>query len=71
MFTTWSDPPILASPTATKTVGGRTLDLYTDSGRLRQIAWQVGPTRVWLTNTLRNDLSNAQMLALAESCKGT
>ena len=70
MFTTWSDPPILASPTATRTVGGRTFDLYTDSGRLRQIAWQVGPTRVWLTNTLRNDLTNAQMLALAESCRG-
>jgi hypothetical protein len=31
----------------------------------------VGSTRVWLTNTLRNDLTNAQMLALAESCKGT
>jgi LCP family protein required for cell wall assembly len=71
MFTTWSDPPILASPSATKTVGHRTFELYTDSGRLRQIAWQVGATHIWLTNTLRNDLTNAQMLALAESCRGS
>jgi polyisoprenyl-teichoic acid--peptidoglycan teichoic acid transferase len=68
MFTTWSNPPILDNPTATRRVGGRTLDLYTDSGHLRQIAWNVGPTRVWITNTLRNELTNAQMLALATSC---
>jgi LCP family protein required for cell wall assembly len=70
MFTTWRDPPVLAHPTGTVKAGGRTLELYTDSGRLRQIAWQVGPTRVWLTNTLRNDLTNAEMLALAKSCRG-
>jgi LCP family protein required for cell wall assembly len=69
MFTTWSDPPILDNPSATRRAGGRTLDLYTDSGHLRQIAWNVGPTRVWITNTLRNELTNAQMLALATSCR--
>jgi LCP family protein required for cell wall assembly len=69
MFTTWSNPPILDNPSATRRAGGRTLYLYTDSGRLRQIAWNVGSTRVWITNTLRNDLTNAQMLALATSCR--
>jgi polyisoprenyl-teichoic acid--peptidoglycan teichoic acid transferase len=69
MFTTWSDPPILDNPSATRRAGGRTLDLYTDSGHLRQIAWNVGPTRVWITNTLRNELTNAQMLVLATSCR--
>ena len=69
MFTTWSDPPVLDNPSATRRVGGLTLDLYTDSGHLRQIAWNVGPTRVWITNTLRNELTNAEMLALATSCR--
>src|SRR5262245_13242444 len=46
MFTTWDDPPILDHPTATRHTRWRTYDLYTDSGHLRQIAWNVGPTRV-------------------------
>lgn len=67
-FTTWQDPPILAGPTKTVRVGGREVDLYEDSGALRQVAWRVGATRVWVTNTLRNELSRAQLLALVKSC---
>jgi LCP family protein required for cell wall assembly len=68
MFTTWQDPPTLDEPSETRTVGGREYRLYRDSGSLRQVAWRVGATQVWLTNTLRNDLSARQMLALARSC---
>ena len=39
-------------------------------GKVRQVAWRVGPTRVWITNTLRDDLTRQQMLALAQSCVG-
>jgi LCP family protein required for cell wall assembly len=67
-FTTWDDPPVLDDPSGTARVGGREVDLYRDGGALRQVAWRVGATRVWLTNTLRNDLSPRQMLALAGSC---
>jgi hypothetical protein len=67
-FTTWQEPPTLEGPSETRTVGGRELELYRDSGTLRQVAWRVGATRVWLTNTLRNDLGARQMLALARSC---
>jgi LCP family protein required for cell wall assembly len=67
-FTTWQDPPTLDEPSETRTLGGRKLELYRDSGTLRQVAWRVGATRVWLTNTLRNDLGARQMLALARSC---
>jgi hypothetical protein len=69
MYTTWQDPPILANPSQTIERGGGSYDLYTAGGRLHQIAWRVGASRVWLTNTLRDTLTNAQMLALAESCR--
>ena len=69
MFTTWQDPPALANPGGTVKVGGRTVELYEDSGALRQVAWHVGPTRVWITNTLRNELTRPQLLALVKSCE--
>jgi hypothetical protein len=69
MWTTWSNPPDLASPTATVRRAGRSYSVWTDSGRIRMIAWQDGPTRAWITNTLRNELSSRQMIALAQTCK--
>jgi LCP family protein required for cell wall assembly len=69
MYTTWRDPPILADPTGAVTRGGRTYDVYTEAGKIRQVAWTLGATRVWITNTLEDSLTNAQMLALATSCR--
>jgi hypothetical protein len=68
MYTTWQDPPILTHPSATTTRGGRSYDVYTADGKLHEIAWRVGATRIWLTNTLRDTLTNAQMIGLAQSC---
>jgi LCP family protein required for cell wall assembly len=68
METTWQDPPVLDAPTRTVTVDGREYDLWYESGKLRQVAWRIGPTRAWLTNTLRDELSAGQLLAMAESC---
>jgi polyisoprenyl-teichoic acid--peptidoglycan teichoic acid transferase len=68
-MTSWDDPPILSGPTGTARVRGRTVALWREGGRLRQIAWQLGGTRVWITNTLRDELTNAAMLALARSCR--
>ena len=69
MFTTWGSPPILRDASSTIERGGRRYDLYTAGGRIREIAWQVGATRAWITNTLQDTLSNAQLIALAESCR--
>lgn len=69
METTWSDAPILWNPTRSISRGGRDYDVWYESGRIRQVAWRIGPTVVWLTNTLRNEIGNAQMLALAASCE--
>ncbi len=69
MWTTWRSPPALAHPTTTLDRGGRTYSVWTENGHIRQIAWQHGPTRAWITNTLRDELGNAQMIGLAEACR--
>jgi LCP family protein required for cell wall assembly len=70
MYTTWQDPPILEQPTTTIRRGGRDYEVWTEGGgRVRQVAWTLGATRVWITNTLEDSLSPAQMLALATSCR--
>jgi LCP family protein required for cell wall assembly len=67
--TTWNSPPILDSPSERRVIDGRPYDLYWEGTRLRMIAFRVGATRVWLTNTLRNDLLNQRMVAMAASCR--
>ena len=69
MWTTWQDAPILTDPSQTVRRGGRSYQLYYDSGRLRMVAWKVGGTRAWVTNTLLNALTDSQMLGLATSCQ--
>jgi LCP family protein required for cell wall assembly len=69
METTWQDPPVLDSPTTTITRDGRDYDLWYEGGKLRQVAWRMGPTRAWLTNTLRDELSEGQLLGMAVSCR--
>ncbi|MGI8557401.1 MAG: LCP family protein [Solirubrobacteraceae bacterium] len=65
--TSWMDPPILANPSETRTVGGRTYQLYVDGGHIRVVAWKSGSAVYWVNNTLLASLSNRQMLAIAES----
>ena len=64
----WTDPPILAGPDAVKTIGGRNYSLYYDDADLHMVAWRVGRTVYWVSNTLDDELPNSLMLALAESC---
>ncbi len=64
----WTDPPILESPDVVKTIAGRSYSLYYDGAKLRMVAWRVGETAYWVSNTLDDELSNRLMLALATSC---
>lgn len=68
MFTTWQDPPILQQPTYRTTVAGKRVEVWKDSGKVRQVAWHIGSTRAWITNTLTNELSSDQMLAMVAAC---
>ena len=63
----WSDPPILKSPSLTKTVNGRDYDIYVDGDRIRLIAWQRGENSYWISNDLLQSLTNDQMVGMARS----
>jgi LCP family protein required for cell wall assembly len=65
--TTWQNPPILNSPTATKTVNGRQLLLYANGGRLSLVAWRTPQGVYWISNTLTDTIGNSQMVAIAAS----
>jgi LCP family protein required for cell wall assembly len=64
----WEDPPILESPTETKTVNGREYSIYTDSGKIKIVAWHRGENTYWISNSLQQSLTNEQMMGIAESC---
>jgi polyisoprenyl-teichoic acid--peptidoglycan teichoic acid transferase len=63
----WSDPPILDSPSLTKTINGREYDIYVDGDRISMVAWHRGNNSYWVANDLLNTLSNDQMMGIARS----
>ena len=65
----WSDPPAIANPSSTRTVGGRTYLLFSQDKKLHMVAWRENGDTYWVINTLDNVLSNHLMMKLAESCR--
>ena len=65
--TTWQSPPILQSPTQTKTVNGKQLQLYSNGGKLSLVAWKTSQGAYWVSNTLADTIGNKQMVAIAAS----
>jgi LCP family protein required for cell wall assembly len=63
----WEDPPILDDPTEEKTVNGREYSIYTDSGKIKLVAWHRGENTYWISNSLQQSLTNEQMMGIAES----
>ncbi|HUC07336.1 MAG TPA: LCP family protein [Solirubrobacterales bacterium] len=63
----WSDPPILDSPSLTKTINGRDYDVYIDGDRIPIVAWHRGDNSYWVANDLLNTLTNDQMIGIARS----
>ena len=68
--TAWRDPPILANPSETQKVGGKTYYLYGDVNRLRLVAVKTSRASYWVSNTVLLSLNNRQMLAIAKSLQG-
>ena len=62
----WEDPPILDNPTETKTINGREYVIYTDSGKIKLVAWHRGENTYWISNSLQQSLTNEQMMGIAE-----
>ncbi len=64
---TWTDSPLLSDPNQEIHVGSRTYSLFYDGEHLKTIAWREGGAAYWIENTLTNNLSPQQMLAIAET----
>jgi hypothetical protein len=65
--TTWQNPPILNKPTKTENVGGKQLLEYLNGGKVSLVAWRTPAGVYWISNTLADDINNAQMVAIAAS----
>ena len=52
-----------------QTIGGRSYRLVDDGSHIHVIGWRSGSVLYWLTNTLVEELTNAQMIALAKSAQ--
>lgn len=65
--TTWQHPPILNRPTKVQSVNGKKLYEFYDGGNLSLVAWHTTQGVYWIANTLRDDIPNNQMIAMAAS----
>ena len=65
--TTWLSPPILDNPTQTRNVGGKQLLIYANGGKVSLVAWRHNGSAYWISNTLNDQIGNAQMIAIAAS----
>jgi polyisoprenyl-teichoic acid--peptidoglycan teichoic acid transferase len=62
----WLNPPLFAHA-RTARIGGRAYRFVDDGAHIHVIGWRQGKVLYWLTNTLLEELSNSQMLAIAKS----
>jgi LCP family protein required for cell wall assembly len=69
--TNWTDAPILRRPTGKyrdpKT--GRRFDVFTTSGNIHMIVYRNHGATYWVVNTLRDEISNETMLAMARGLR--
>ncbi|MEP6812148.1 MAG: LCP family protein [Actinomycetota bacterium] len=65
--TNWNDAPILRKPTGKYTLkDGRKLDLFTNGGTIHMVVLRTARATYWVVNTLRDELTNETMLAIAK-----
>ncbi len=65
--TDWLDPPIIEHPQETRYVGRRAYMVFADGEHIHMIAWRERHALYWVINTLLEELTNQQMLTLADS----
>ena len=66
--TDWTDPPLFANADRIRH-GGRTYLEVGNGHHIEDIGWRDGNALYWITNTIFDDLTNDQMVALAESAR--
>jgi LCP family protein required for cell wall assembly len=63
----WSDPPIVDHVNQEVSLGGRHYMFVDDGSAIHLVAWRAGGVLYWVNNTLREDLTNPQMINIAQS----
>ena len=63
----WTEPPIIDHPSQEVELGGRHYIFIDDGSSIHVIAWHQGGVLYWVNNTLREDLTNPQMINIAQS----
>ena len=66
--TDWLNPPLFAH-SHSRVIDGRAYLLVDDGAHIHVVGWRQGKLLYWVTNTLLEELSNAQMLAIARSAR--
>jgi hypothetical protein len=66
--TNWQSPPLFAH-SHSRLVNGTRYLIVDDGSHIHAIGWRSGGVLYWLTNTLLEELSNQQMLAIARSAR--
>lgn len=66
--TDWLNPPLFAHARV-QSIAGRSYRLIDDGSHIHVIGWRTGRVLYWLTNTLLEELTNAQMIALAQAAQ--
>jgi LCP family protein required for cell wall assembly len=64
----WTDPPLFAHADTVERYGRSYLYVDTSS-HVQDVGWIVGGTLYWVSNTIFDDLTNAQMFAIAQSAQ--
>jgi polyisoprenyl-teichoic acid--peptidoglycan teichoic acid transferase len=65
--TDWLDPPIIDHPDETQNRDGRAYMIFADGSHIHMVAWRQGKVLYWVVNTLLEELTNQQMLSIADS----
>ncbi len=63
----WQTPSLLHSPSYSTTAGGKRLEVFSSGGNVTQVAWHTPQGVYWISNTLTNNLSGRQMIAIMAS----
>ena len=61
------DHRFCAPPRRRRSSTASTLYLYSQGGNLATVAWKTSGAVYWISNTIQNDIPNAQMVAMAAS----
>jgi LCP family protein required for cell wall assembly len=68
--TDWTTAPVLRKPTGRVTLkDGRRYDLYTNGAHMHMVVLRHAGATYWVVNTLRDELSNETMLAIAKGLR--